>query len=596
MCDTKQSSTTSTYSECVDIVDGQPMLFNGSSFCPIEESESCACFPGKHDKGSSISKFVGVLHTTAKNIVKVIGMKDGICRKRFTPFNSNFPQMLVKTTKLKPEPIDDYAIVKYEKMEGDIMYCEVVEYLGKIGDYESELKVISALACCNWLRKHDRTFINLSTNDLTPDRINLTHLDCVYSVDPIGCEDIDDACHVVKLDNGYEVGIHIADVSSYIPENSIYDDELANRVETMYFKNNDLKKQILHMIPQDLSLNIISLKSDTEKRAFSVIITLNNEFDILCVRFEKTIIKVQQNLSYECAQLMIESNENIKLLYDVAFGMKQKILQSFDPKIIYDTHQMIEVFMIYANKLVAESLVRYDPDNSILRTQYNFAPRTQSSPIEIESSETESDVSEEPTQELLNKHNSLQLSRARYKLGNTNCHHSSLHIDYYTHFTSPMRRYCDILVHRQLYMMLKEQQLSRISTQKIFYMNYFSHFYKQIARYSHLIEVLEKIDDVIEITGFVTLISNNSTKINIYVPDIDLDLKHRIINKKLSHLVTSTVIDNKLIIQNNKQSIQIKLFQQVRIKISKTILNINKINIAMVDPNILELFDLSESL
>lgn len=578
----------------VDFFNGQCMLFSGDKFEPINTDESVETntntFLGKCTTSDTpaITKFVGILHVSTKTVEKNGIKKIGVCRKKFTPFENigntsqKFPKMMVKTNRILPGP-DEYAIVKYEKMEGNVMHCEIDSYLGQVGSYENDLKMVKSLACSHWVRKHDKLFSSVSKTDLTPDRVQFLESYNIYSVDPVGCEDIDDALHVRKLENGYEVGIHIADVSSFIEENSIFDTELANRTETVYFNNADI--EISHMIPPALSLQHISLKAVNElgqsvqKRAFSIIVTLDLNYDIINVIFVKSMIIVKENLSYEKAQELKETDQNLKLLFNVGLKLKEKIPNSFNPMIEYDTHQMVEVYMIYSNKLVAEKVQLLNPDTVFLRVQHSQNPFVRQ--ITTVNSE------------ILKKHDMVRMERARYKLGSENCKHSSLSLDFYTHFTSPMRRYADIIVHRQLYKTISSVPLMTVPTKKIFTLNYYSHFYKQVERYSHLIEVASKIDGTIEVNAVIVSISP-SGKVKIYIHDLDLDYEFKIVDRKLAHLVEIIHLTNEtngeeiLTVKNivSKTEIKLKLFQQIKIKLAKTCNDMHKINISILEPDV----------
>jgi hypothetical protein len=615
----------------IDFVNGNYMLFSGDKFEPIDTDESVETntFLGKSIKGNTslppkdvkpnikfdlmasvklsllansekidntpaITKFVGILHVNTKTVEKNGIKKIGICRKKFTPFENigntshKFPKMMVKTNRILPGP-DEYAIVKYEKMEGNVMHCEIDSYLGQVGSYENDLKMVKSLACSHWVRKHDKLFSSVSETDLTPNRAQFLELYNIYSIDPVGCEDIDDALHVRKLENGYEVGIHIADVSSFIEENSILDIELANRTETVYFNNADI--EISHMIPPALSLQHISLKAVNElgrpvqKRAFSVIVTLDINYDIINVIFVKSIIIVKENLSYEKVQELKETDQNLKLLFNIGLKLKEKIPNSFNPMIEYDTHQMVEVYMIYSNKLVAEKVQISNPDTVFLRVHNSQKPFVRQNSFVRQITTINSDI--------LKKYDIICMERARYKLGSENCKHSSLSLDFYTHFTSPMRRYADIIVHRQLYKTISSVPLMVVPTKKIFILNYYSYFYKQVEKYSHLIEVASKINGTIEVNAIIVSISP-SGKVKIYIPDLDLDYEFKIVDIKLTHLVKIVYLTNEtngeeiLTVKNivSKTEIKLKLFQQIKIKLAKTCNDMYKINISILEPDV----------
>ena len=151
-----------------------------------------------------------------------------------------------------------------------------------------------------------------------------------------------------------------------------------------------------------------------------------------------------------------------------------------------------------------------------------------------------------------------------------------------------MRRYADIVVHRQLWKTINNVTIEKLPTRKIFVMNFYSHFYKQVQRYSHLIKVASQIEGIIETDAFVTSIITNSGNIKLHIPSLDLDYDYNIINHKLKHLVEYIFEENVLTIKNlmTLVEIKIKLFDTITIKISKTEKSIGKINVSIVNPDI----------
>lgn len=573
---------------CIDFVNGEFVFFDGYKFSKFGDDKTIL-FPGKNSS-SIITKFVGILHVSSKSIVKSGISKSDMCRKKFTPFNRNFPEIYVKTKKIVPGP-DEYAVVKYENVDGNIINCEICEYLGKVGDYKSESKVLQALVTSHWTKKYDKTFQNLSKLDITPIRRDLTNLN-VYSIDPEGCEDIDDALSIRKIDDFYEIGIHIADVSSYIEENSVQDIELSNRIETVYLNNKVFNFNTIHMIPEKLSIEHISLKSGKNKRSFSILIKTNSNFEIIEINFVKTIIKVKENLSYEKAQIIIEENKlntsnDLVMLYNIGEKLKEQISDSFNSVIEYDSHQMVEVFMIIANKLVAEKIQSCDDKHVLLRTQNKT--------IKINCEKLNDNINEK----ILNKYIASSLERAKYKLGSEMCDHSGLNLKFYTHFTSPMRRYCDILVHRQLYKIINGESITKIPTKNIFLINYYSKFYKYVQEYSKLIEIINEIDEVTETNAHIIKLPHNAKdQMRIFIPEFDLNLGIKIINKKIEQLFefeTNYEENNqtlKIIKKDTQEFIELSLFQEIKIKMAITMGTIEKINIVLISPDLQKIIDL----
>lgn len=533
-----------------------------------------------------LTKLAGILHVSSKSVTKNGITKIGVCRKEFTPFVknlpnfTNLPKIMVKTTKMNTAP-DEYVIVRFEKMEGNIMYCEVDQYLGQIGGYQMDLLMTKSLACCHWTNKYNKEFVKLATIDLCSTRIDMTNVDLpVYSIDPAECEDIDDALHVIKYSDHYEIGIHIADVTSFIEFGNTFDVELSKRVETLYFDNDDM--EIIHMIPQSLSINFMSLKSNSAKRTFSVIIKTDLDCKILSVEFKRLLVNIKQNLSYEQAQNLIQTNEDLANLYNVGNQLKSTMPGSFGDSnntANYDTHQMVEIYMVLANKLVAEKIKNTHENSVFLRSQ----PTS-----EIAIVPTNNIISVDSQKILARKSYICNLERAKYQIGTENCRHSSLNLEYYTHFTSPMRRYADIIVHRQLESCIKTSPIIVPNNSTICLINFYSNFYKQIARYSNLVHIVNNLDNISEFDANIVSIRNGNNCLRLFVPNLNLDYDYQIINNKFKHLIEFENENNMLVIKNitNNNSLQFELFQQVKVKIAKLDKSMEKITMTIIDPDI----------
>ena len=579
--------------QIIDYVNGNFVVLNSfGKISDVYQNELNNVFVGKNNINCSLlTKFVGILHVSSKSIIKNGITKNGMCKKKFTPFMKHLPKIVVKTNRIETGP-DEYVVVRFEKMELDVMHCEVDMYLGQIGEYQIDLSMTKYLGCCHWINKYNKNFANLVQIDTCADRIDCSDDSTmiIYSIDPVGCVDIDDAIHIKQYDTQYEIGIHIADVSSYIEEGSIFDIELSKRVETLYYDNPDINP--IHMIPECLSLKNISLNVEGKKRTFSVIITLDNNFDILNVDFKRLLVKINKNLSYEQAEKMIQIDINIKNMYEIGSKLKQHISSSFNDKIPYDIHQMIEVYMIMANKLVAEKLIANDVDNSnaLLRSQNSKSTQLvqPTQPTQLVQSDEQINL------DLIKKYELSKLERAVYQLGVFESRHSNLNLEYYTHFTSPMRRYADIMVHRQLEKKINGEEIKKISLEKLFLINFYSNYYKKVSRYSNLIFVAKNLPSVSEYDCNVILIKNNGN-IRLHISELKLDYDHVVIDKKINNIIEITNLNDDMIILENiitKNKIIIKLFQKLRIKIVKLEKSMEKINISIIDPNIYFLLDL----
>lgn len=500
--------------------------FDGSNYQIIENCENIFVGKNLETKIPCFEYLFGIIHFSSPYTYTIPNKKDYI-RKTFTPAIHKFKQQIrVKTSKISQKK-DLYAIVKIESIENNIILCDVVNYIGDIGDKEKEDKLMELICSANWKRtkKMTQLFLDCKDIDLTPEREDYTKK-IIYSIDPENCLDIDDALHC-ELDlqtNTYEIGIHIADVSSYIQENTQQDEELKNRIETIY----DYKKSPIHMIPEELSVQYISLLEKKIKRAFSVIIKIQKDGDkiqILDVQFKKTNIIIKKNLTYEQAQTMISEDIDIKNLYEIGLLLKNNISSSFDENIIYDTHQMVEVYMIYANKFAGEFIYNYDPNNILLRT-HNSTKKLN----------IICDIQDEKLKLLLQqKHNITKTEQARYQIGSHNSHHKGLNLDFYTHMTSPIRRYADIIIHRQLWNMMSNIKLQKPEIKTVFLMNYFKKIYKQTERFMKICELANILgQNCITTDAYITNINENI--IRIYIEEYNIDYDIEIVNDKLKYL------------------------------------------------------------
>jgi exoribonuclease II len=587
------SDPDNSYASIIDFHNGQYCLFTGNSHINYENDKHCVIY-GREIVNNvptdklAINIFVGMLHLSSKRVYTTKNLNGKVVvRKEFTPFNNLAfsPKYLVKIKKTESSP-DVCAVIKVEYFDESlsVLYCEVIEYIGELLNINVDIAMIRALATSHWTNKLNKQFMTLIDIDLTTDRYDYTKLE-IYSIDPSGCEDIDDALHCITTENGYEIGIHISDVSSFIEENSIFDIELSKRVSSIY-----LNTQI-NMIPSELSTNIMSLKEKTIKRAFSIILSLNQKFDITGVNFLKTSINVTKNLTYDQCQEIVnkKSNDNdcINNLYTIGNILTNKlvnrsdVVEYLDSSETYDTHQMVAIYMIYANKMVAEKISGKFPNNALLRTQGGSMTFSGEKVID--------DV------ELLKIHKLSLLERAIYKIGITNSKHTGLNIPFYTHFTSPIRRYADILVHRQLWQVINDAIIYTPPVKTLFLLNAYSLSYKQIERYYHLIQIInnikyDKYNDftLIEEYAHIVSINNNENKVRLYINNMKLTYDLTLIHNKLKHLVSTNLDNNilKIININSGDELILKLFQKVKIIMSITQKSINKLNIIICEPDI----------
>lgn len=320
----------------------------------------------------------------------------------------------------------------------------------------------------------------------------------ICSIDPPGCVDIDDALHAKKLPNGnWEVGVHIADVTHFVKAGSALDAEGASRGTSVY-----LVDKRIDMLPMLLGTDLCSLKPYVDRFAFSVIWELDDKANIVNVDFSKSVIRSREAFSYEQAQLRIddpnktdELTQGMRALLQLSIELKQRRLdngalnlaspevkvhmdsETSDPneveiKKLLATNSLVEEFMLLANISVARKIFEAFPQTAMLRrhasppttnfeTLNEMLQTRKGMSISIESSKALADSLDrcvDPKDPYFNTLVRIMSTRcmmaAQYFYSGaysySDFRHYGLAVDIYTHFTSPIRRFCDVVAHRQL--------------------------------------------------------------------------------------------------------------------------------------------------
>ena len=321
----------------------------------------------------------------------------------------------------------------------------------------------------------------------------------ICSIDPPGCQDIDDALHARPLSNGnFEVGVHIADVSHFVKPNNAMDAEASARGTTVY-----LVDKRIDMLPMLLGTDLCSLKPYVERYAFSTIWEITPDADVVSANFTKSVILSREGFSYEQAQNRIddksakdELTQAMRTLLALSQKLRQKRMdagalnlsspevrieaddETSDPladvktKAALGTNSLVEEFMLLANTTVATKIQSVFPQTALLRRHApppasNFASlndqikRMKGIELDVSSSKALADSLDkcvDPNHPYFNTLIRILATRcmtsAEYFCSGSHAEpeyrHYGLASEIYTHFTSPIRRYADLLVHRQL--------------------------------------------------------------------------------------------------------------------------------------------------
>ena len=393
--------------------------------------------------------------------------------------------------------------------KADSPFGSVIKVLGKPGEHDTEIHAILAeyglpsefpIEVETFAQKIDTSITESEIAKRRDMRDTLT-----FTIDPKDAKDFDDALSFKKLENGnYEIGVHIADVSYYLEEGTILDDEAYQRATSVY-----LVDRVVPMLPEVLSNFACSLRPQEEKYTFSAVFEINEKSEVVNQWFGRTVIFSDQRFAYEEAQYIIETKDDVipaeisitgssyKVSEEiVAATLKMdelaKILRkkrmaegaiSFDkvevkfnldeegePQGVYfkvskDANHLIEEFMLLANRKVAEYIGKqkktfiyriHDEPNEdkliamqtvIAKFGYKIDFRNKGDISKSLNSLMEQ-VNGKKEQNLIDTLAIRSMSKAKYSTDNIG--HYGLAFDYYSHFTSPIRRYPDIMVHRLL--------------------------------------------------------------------------------------------------------------------------------------------------
>lgn len=418
------------------------------------------------------------------------------------------------------EAIDgDKVIAKITDWSGNAKnpYGEIIRVLGQAGEHNTEIHAILAdynlpyefpLEVETAAEALDVTITEEEISKRRDMRNVLT-----FTIDPKDAKDFDDALSFQKLENGnYEIGIHIADVSHYVAEGSILDEEAYSRATSVY-----LVDRVVPMLPEMLSNGVCSLRPEEEKLTFSAVFELNEKAEILKDWYGRTVTYSDKRFAYEEAQVVIEQPEEEKHTipkeisitgeaYEVDVNISKAILKmdelakimrgkrmksgalAFDKietkfnldeeanpvgvffKESKDANKLIEEFMLLANRKVAEFIGKTKSGE----TKKTFIYRTHDEPnvdklealgnlvkkfgygINTKSRKTTtaslnkllSDVHGKAESNMVETLTIRTMSKAEYTTDNIG--HYGLAFDHYSHFTSPIRRYPDVMAHRLL--------------------------------------------------------------------------------------------------------------------------------------------------
>jgi ribonuclease R len=429
--------------------------------------------------------FAGVMQVTARHAFFI--------PNTITPM----PDIYIPLNKLNGAKDKDRVIVQLttwdkasKKPEGEVLEIFTAEQ-----ENDQAMKSIVAEAGFNLqFSKEVMDFANKLTTDLTPEEIAKRkdyRKVLTFTIDPVDAKDFDDAISFQKLDNGnIEIGVHIADVSHYVQPGTAVDQEAYDRATSVY-----LPDRVYPMLPEKISNELCSLRPHEEKLTFSACFELDASNKVVNTWYGKTIIYSDRRFTYEHVQEIIETKQGdhaevILWLADYTQALRKKRFEngainfsSQEVRFTLDekgkptgitvkeskaSHQLIEELMLKANQLIAEKMgkvkiksevlpfpyrVHDQPNEEKLAPFVSFAlshgyPFDLSTPEKIAHSFNNLMLAAhgKPEQHVLEQLGIRTMAKAVYTTNNIG--HYGLGFEYYCHFTSPIRRYPDVLVHR----------------------------------------------------------------------------------------------------------------------------------------------------
>ena len=473
----------------------------------------------KRNNGKREGEVIEVLERTSQGYIGILERKKdfGFVNTRSSRMYTDF---FIEKEELKDFIDGDKVVVHFKDWpkRASSPFGKIIKSLGKPGELNTEMHAIMfEYGFPDAFPADVEDFAQQLNLEIDPEEISRRkdfRKKTTFTIDPITAKDFDDALSFTPLNDGKtEIGIHIADVSHYVKPESILDLEAYNRATSVY-----LVDRVVPMLPEILSNGACSLKPQEEKYTFSAVFTVNEKMEIEKEWFGKTVILSDHRFSYEEVQCILDSG-NKTVTADVSLSQKEysvseeifaalqkldhfaKILRkkrmsngalSFDrvevkfnldhennPESIFfkssrDAHKLVEEFMLLANKRVAEFIGKQKPKKPFVYRVHDLPDEDKLSNLKIIANklgyqlnlETKQinnslnnllkDTHGKKEQELIDTLTIRCMSKAVYTIDNIG--HYGLAFDYYTHFTSPIRRYPDVLVHRLLEFYLQGHQ------------------------------------------------------------------------------------------------------------------------------------------
>ena len=462
------------------------------------------------------AKILKIIERKKINFVGSVVLKDNKTHVDVSSQKEKVSFIVSNKEKAKEKEI---VVIEFSKWEKEFPEGKIIKIIGEKGIVENEIHAILEeyelpYEFSEELNKEATKLEKLQCDSEIKKRKDLRNITTI-TIDPEDAKDFDDAISVNKKDNNLiEIGIHIADVSFFLRKNTLLDNEAFKRATSVY-----LVDRVVPMLPESLSNKLCSLRPNEEKLTFSAIFTFDENYKIIKEWFGKTVINSNKRLTYEEAQYVISNKSNI-IPKEISLSKKEEILENeiknaietlnkiannlrnkrsqegsitFNKKEVkfilnkekepintilkesLDANKLVEEFMLLANRKVAEVFdknkkakgiyrIHDYPDDQKIATLERVVKKLgynqqlkHANNIHKEINDLLKKVQNTPEQNLIDTLVIRSMSKAKYSSNNIG--HFGLAFKKYTHFTSPIRRYPDVIVHRILENILLKQSV-----------------------------------------------------------------------------------------------------------------------------------------
>jgi exosome complex exonuclease DIS3/RRP44 len=586
------------------IINDNDKMINDSDKMISDSDEMMNYIKNKKNK-----KIVGILNVKSKYNYGLNKKNNKIYK--FYPYDKKYPCFYVSSNINKNKNIknDVYIEILFKEWkETSIIPTGICErILGEIGNENSEYNYILSIYKFNFINypNLNKLDLNISENEdefqneimNKKDYSNKLNLN-IISIDPEGCKDIDDALSVEIVDNYYLFSVHIADVSSFVKPNTVLDKMAFERISSIYAPHIQI-----NMLPNILSIDKCSLLENKKRLSLTLIFKCDKNFNIIDKYFEKQFIECKFNLNYDIIDILLEEKKKICKKYPLWILNDLKLMKKF---IIHNnilnikeneinSHTIVSSLMVLTNNYVGVILYENKNLQSLLRIHNNYTLKENKFLNILELFNLKKELikinNEEHLIKLENFLNIFVSKSAMYinndvynsangteiKNGNEKdeiIFHKGLNIKFYTHFTSPLRRYWDILVHREIKKLLnnKENRNGRENgnqkeknqlTNSFYKSDFISYInerskinklcHRNLNNYELFFKYFNKLEEqILNFNAFIINIKHDN-ELLLFFPDLLISFDYNLLSYKLFSLYSFTSSEKELKIYHKQK-------------------------------------------